>query len=122
MKKIYVLALIVLPLLSIKAQSVPTCSIDPSFHSEGIWPDSAMNFVSGTVGIPYAQNVTVSIPLDTTASGFTCTYNYIQLNSTSNNYNLPPGLSLTGTPSSFKFPGNAKSCMEIYGTPTTAGT
>ena len=113
-----------LPLFSLKAQTVPTCSIDPTFHSEGIWPDSALNFMSGTVGQPYLQNVTVVIPLDTTPVQTigTCTYAHITLQTSSNNYGLPPGLSLTGTPSTLVFPGNDSSCMAIYGTPTTAGT
>ncbi|MCX7729049.1 MAG: T9SS type A sorting domain-containing protein, partial [Bacteroidia bacterium] len=38
------------------------------------------------------------------------------------NYNLPPGLTLTGNPATLKFPGNANSCAIISGTPTTAGT
>ncbi|MHB8260405.1 MAG: T9SS type A sorting domain-containing protein [Bacteroidia bacterium] len=104
---------------------VPTCSIDPVFvasGAHGIWPDSTVNFVSGTVGQPYTQNATIVIPLDTVTSVLTCTYTSIDLQPTTNNYNLPPGLSLTGTPSNFVFPGNANSCMEIYGTPTTVGT
>jgi hypothetical protein len=120
MKKIYVL-LMLLPIFSLMAQ-VPTCSIDPTFHSEGIWPDSLINFVSGTVGQPYLQNVTVVIPLDTTVSGIPCTYSHFTLQTSANNYGLPPGLSLAGTPSNFVFPGNDSSCMIIYGTPTTAGT
>ncbi|HXU27056.1 MAG TPA: T9SS type A sorting domain-containing protein, partial [Bacteroidia bacterium] len=120
MKKIYLL-LLLLPLFSLKAQ-VPTCSVDPSFTAEGIWPDSATNFMSGTVGVAYAQNVTIRIPKDTVVSGTTYTYSTVNLQAPTNNYGLPPGLSLTGTPSNYKFPGNASSCMEIYGTPTTAGT
>ena len=120
MKKIYVL-LMLLPLFSLKAQTVPTCSIDPTFHSEGIWPDSALNFVSGTVGHPYLQNVTVKIPYDTVTSSGTFHYSHVDLQASSSNWGLPPGLSLTGTPTTFKFPGNDSSCMMIYGTPTTAG-
>ncbi len=124
MKKIYVL-LMLLPLFSLKAQ-VPTCSLNTTFihnHGEGIWPDSALNFVSGTVGVPYQQNITVNVPLDTTVTGFTCTYSYFQLNSTTNNYGLPPGLSLACTAHpNWQFPGNDSTCMIIYGTPTTAGT
>jgi len=123
MKKIY-LILLLMPFF-LKAQTVPTCSIDPTFASsgrEGIWPDSALNFISGNVGQLYAQNVTIVIPVDTTVSGITCTYSTVNLQPPTNNYGLPPGLSLTGTPSNYKFPGNASSCMEIYGTPTTAGT
>jgi hypothetical protein len=119
MKKIYLL-LFLLPLFSLKAQ-VPTCSVDPTFTAEGIWPDSAINFMSGTVGVAYAQNVTIRIPKDTLYGGVTYTYSTVNLQPSSNNYGLPPGLSLTGTPSNYKFPGNASSCMEIYGTPTTPG-
>jgi len=125
MKKIYVL-LMLLPLFSLKAQTVPSCSINPTFihnHGEGIWPDSALNFVSGTVGQPYVQNITVNVPLDTTVSGFPCTYSYFQLNSSTNNYGLPSGLSLACTAhTNFQFPGNDSTCMIIYGTPTTAGS
>lgn len=124
MRKIY-LFLFLLPLFNLKAQTVPTCSLDPTFLSsgaEGIWPDSAVNFISGTVGQAYAQNVTIVIPKDTVVSGTTYTYSTVNLQSSSTNYGLPPGLSLTGTPSNYKFPGNTASCMEIYGTPTTAGT
>ncbi|HTA61939.1 MAG TPA: T9SS type A sorting domain-containing protein [Bacteroidia bacterium] len=120
MKKVYLL-LLLLPLFSLKAQ-VPTCSVDPTFMAEGIWPDSATNFMSGTVGVAYAQNVTIKIPKDTVVGTTTFTYSTVNLQTSSNNYGLPPGLSLTGTPSNYKFPGNAASCMEIYGTPTTAGT
>ena len=123
MKKIYFL-LLLLPFISLKAQ-VPTCTLDPAFINsgrEGIWPDSATNFVSGTVGQAYLQNVTVVIPKDTVYSGTTYTYSTVNLQASSNNYGLPPGLNLAGTPSNFKFPGNDSSCMIIYGTPTTAGT
>jgi type IX secretion system substrate protein len=124
MKKIYVL-LMLLPLYSLKAQTVPTCSLNSSFIAsgkDGIYPDSALNFVNGTVGQPYLQDATIVIHLDTVVSGQTCTYSTINLQSSSNNYGLPPGLSLAGTPSNFKFPGNDSSCMIIYGTPTTAGS
>ena len=124
MKKIYALFLWV-SVFYLQAQTVPTCSLDPAFIAtgkEGIWPDSATNFVSGIVGQAYVQNVTIVIPKDTVSSIGTVTYSTVDLQPSSNNWGLPPGLSLTGTPSTFKFPGNAASCMEIYGTPTTAGT
>ena len=120
MKKIYLLFFTIATLsLNLKAQ---TCYIDHTEHHIGIWPDSATNFASGTVGIPYNQNVTIRVPYDTTGIPVlgTCTYKKLVLSNT--NWNLPPGLSLAGTPSSFSFPGNDSSCMVIYGTPTTAGT
>ncbi|HEX7413039.1 MAG TPA: T9SS type A sorting domain-containing protein [Bacteroidia bacterium] len=122
MKKIITSVALALTLNSFA--QVPTCSIDPVFVSSGlhgISPDSAVNFASGTVGQPYTQNATLIIPLDTVTTSFTCHYSHINLTNAST-CGLPPGLSLTGTPSTYIFPGNANSCMEIYGTPTTAGT
>lgn len=139
MKKIY-LALLALgfAFTAVKAQTVPTCSLDPTFIASpkvGVWPDSVTNFISGTVGQPYIQNITVKVPKDTTASGFTFCFNRFELSTPSSvtNYNLPPGLNfgsstaavnngtVNGSPA-FKFPGNANNCASVYGTPTTAGT
>ncbi|MCX8080880.1 MAG: T9SS type A sorting domain-containing protein [Bacteroidia bacterium] len=126
-------------LLLLKAWAqVPTCSLDPAFialNKYGIWPDSATNFVTGTVGINYLQNITVKVPKDTnTQIGKFC-FNRVVVSTPSNvtNYNLPPGLmfgsstaslsngTINGAPS-LKFPGNANNCASIYGTPTQSGT
>jgi hypothetical protein len=130
MKKIYFLLLLALPFLS-EAQ-VPTCTFDYTWLAtgkNGVWPDSATNFVGGNVGTPYIQNITVKVPYDTTATifGSTSTFHFDHIDLQTNittpaNYGLPPGLSLSGTPSNFKFPGNDTSCMVIYGTPTTVGS
>lgn len=130
MKKIYLL-LLLLPFIELSAQ-VPTCGYDHAFIAsgrKGVWPDSATNFVGGTVGAAYLQNVTIVVPKDTNATIFGSTQNFtfkeidLQTNiTTPANYGLPPGLSLTGTPSNYHFPGNDSSCMAIYGTPTTAGS
>jgi hypothetical protein len=99
-----------------------------------VWPDSATNFISGTVGVPYVQNITIKVPKDTTSSGITFCFNRFELTSPSaNNYALPPGLMIgSSTPAvangtvngapSLKFAGNANNCASIYGTPTTAGS
>ncbi len=110
---------------NIFAQS--TCTLDPVFVASpnyGIWPDSATNFVSGQVGVPYAQNITIKVPLDTVQTPIKICFTRMELLVPPSypNYNLPPGLSLTGNPSSLQFPGNANSCAIISGTPTTAGT
>lgn len=117
---------------------VPTCSLDPAFitmNKYGIWPDSATNFITGTVGVSYLQNITVKVPKDTnTQIGKFC-FNRIVVSTPSNvtNYNLPPGLmfgsstaslsngTVNGAPS-LKFPGNANNCASIYGIPTQSGT
>lgn len=104
-----------------------TCTLDPTFVASpkyGIWPDSATNFVSGQVGVSYAQNITVKVPLDTVQPPIKICFTRFELlvPSAYPNYNLPPGLTLTGNPSNLKFPANANSCAIISGTPTTAGT
>lgn len=139
MKKIYLtIFTIVAGLASVFAQTVPTCSLNPTFIASnkiGVYPDSATNFISGTVGVPYVQNITVKVPKDTTSSGITFCFNRFVLSTPTGtvNYNLPPGLLLgsstaavaNGTVNgavSLKFPGNANNCASIYGTPTTAGS
>lgn len=135
MKKIFTLALVIATNFII-AQT-PTCSLNPTFIAStkvGIWPDSATNFVQGTVGVPYVQNITVKVPIDTVTGFGTFCFNRVVLSNTIvTNYNLPPGLnfgsstaavangSIAGAPS-FKFPGGANNCASIFGTPTTAGT
>jgi len=129
MKKIYSFLLLALPIL---AAAQPTCSFDYAWLAQGksgVYPDSATNFVSGQVGVPYTQNITVKVPYDTTATifGSTSTFHFAHIDLQTNitnpvNYGLPPGLSLAGTPSTLKFPGNDTSCMIVYGTPTTAGS
>jgi hypothetical protein len=138
MKKIYfTIITLTITVSSILAQ-VPTCSLNPTFIASnkiGVWPDSATNFISGTVGIPYEQNLTVKVPKDTTSSGFKFCFNKFVLYTptTAVNYNLPPGLNIgssstitaNGTVNgaiSLRFPGGANNCASIYGTPTVAGS
>lgn len=137
MKRIYLsFAFIFLAIINLNAQ-VPTCSLDPVFVAspkKGIWPDSATNFIQGTVGITYVQNITVKVPKDTISSSIKFCFNRFVLSTPTGttNYGLPPGLNFgvnltalqNGTINSapsFKFPGNANNCAVIYGTPTTAG-
>jgi hypothetical protein len=132
MKKIYALILAISSLFAF-AQAPTTCSIDPAFlamNKAGIWPDSATNFIQGTVGVAYGQNITVRVPKDTVQSSITFCFNRIELSTPASytNFNLPPGLSFLAGPTVTtaagvnKFPGNASSCAVISGTPTTAGT
>lgn len=138
MKKIYVSLLAVVSSLTMISQTVPTCSLDAAFIASnrvGVWPDSATNFISGNVGVPYVQNLTVKVPKDTVQGPVRICFTRFEASTPSSitNYNLPPGLMLgsstaavgngtvNGAPS-LKFAGNANSCASIYGTPTTAGT
>lgn len=139
MKKIYLILIVIsASVASAYAQTAPTCSLNPTFVASnkiGVWPDSATNFISGTVGVPYVENITVKVPKDTSSGGITLCFNRFVLSTPTGitNYNLPPGLILgsstaavangtvNGAPS-LKFPGNANNCASIYGTPTTAGS
>lgn len=138
MKKIYLSLILFLAFTGIAFSQIPTCSLNTVFIAStkiGIYPDSATNFVSGMVGVPYLQNITVKIPKDTVSGGIRICFNRFVLSNPTGtvNYSLPPGLNfgsnlaaiqngtINGAPS-LKFPGNANNCAIIYGTPTTAGT
>lgn len=133
MKKIYFSIIALLGSFAMVSQTAPTCSLDAAFIASnkiGVWPDSATNFMVGTVGVPYVQNLTVKVPKDTVTSGFRFCFNRFVVSSGAavTNYNLPPGLMLGSSTSSVVsgstliFAGNANNCASIYGTPTTAGT
>ncbi len=132
MKKIFTLIVLLYFSSSVFAQSPPACQYDYTWLAlgkTGVWPDSATNFSPGLVGNAYTQHVTIKVPKDTSASIFggapqTFTFDRIELSNPTGytNYGLPPGLNLSCTPASCKFPGNDTSCLVIYGTPTTAGT
>ena len=139
MKKIYlILFTITATISSLLAQTVPTCSLNPTFISSnkiGIYPDSAANLMSGTVGVAYNQNITVKVPKDTVVTPIRACFTRFELSTPTGtvNYGLPPGLNFGSSTTalangtinaapSFTFPGNANNCASIYGTPTTAGT
>jgi hypothetical protein len=139
MKKIYLTILtIVASIASVDGQTVPTCSLNPTFiasNKVGVYPDSATNFISGVVGQLYEQNITVKVPKDTVSGPVQLCFNRFVLSTPSGtvNYNLPPGLmigssttavangTVNGSPS-LKFAGNANNCASIYGVPTVAGS
>ncbi|MCZ8286059.1 MAG: T9SS type A sorting domain-containing protein [Bacteroidia bacterium] len=138
MKKIYFSFFALIGSLTMVSQTVPTCSLDAAFiasNKVGVWPDSATNFMVGTVGVPYVQNLTVKVPKDTVQNPVRICFTRFEVSTPTGvtNYDMPPGLMLgsstaavnngtvNGAPS-MKFPGNANNCASIYGTPTTAGT
>jgi hypothetical protein len=127
MKKTYLFFTAVAALFSIHVNA-QTCTPDPAFiNTPGIHPDSATNFVSGTVGQPYNQNITVVVPQDTQVLPPplpAIPFDSIRMTGISN---LPPGLTYmcagTSNPTSLcTWLGNTNGCAAIYGTPTTAGT
>lgn len=138
MKKIYFSFFALVGSLTMVSQTVPTCSLDAAFiagNKVGVWPDSATNFIAGTVGVPYVQNLTVKVPKDTVKGILRVCFTRFEASTPTGitNYNMPPGLMLgsstaavnngtvNGAPS-LKFAGNANSCASIFGTPTAAGT
>lgn len=131
MIKIFTFFLVIISFSAI-AQAPTTCSIDPVFlamNKSGIWPDSATNFIQGTVGSPYGQNITIRVPKDTMQGILKFCFNRVELSTPASytNFNLPPGLSFLSGPTVttaagvYKYPGNATSCSVISGTPTAAG-
>jgi hypothetical protein len=127
MKKTYLFLTLVAALFSVHVNA-QTCTPDPTvLNDPGIHPDSATNFVSGTVGQPYSQNITVVVPQDTQVLPPplpAIPFDSIRMTGISN---LPPGLTYmcagTSNPTSLcTWLGNTNGCAAIYGTPTTAGT
>ena len=127
MRKLYLVIVSVVASLAFNLNA-QTCTVDPTvLNDAGIHPDSATNFISGTVGIAYLQNITVVVPQDTQVLPWpfpALAYDSVHMVSINN---LPPGLSYscTGTsnPTSLcTWLGNTNGCAAIYGTPTTAGT
>lgn len=123
MKHVYLLVF-VFALIQGSVSFGQTCAPDPQYASTpGIFPDSATNFVSGTVGVPYNQNITVTVPVDTTIGTppFTTTIPFDSVHLVSI-VNLPPGLTYMCAPGICTWNGGTSGCSAIYGTPTTAGT
>ena len=79
MKKIYLtIFTIVASIASVGAQTVPTCSLNPTFiasNKVGVYPDSVTNFISGVVGQLYEQNITVKVPKDTVSGPMQLSFN-----------------------------------------------
>lgn len=122
MKKIFSILALLICLTSQKTNAqILLCTPDPGFLAsgrDGIWPDSATNFNSGIVNMPYLQDVTVKVPYDTNSVFGNLIYQHVDVTSVTG---LPPGLSINPTPT-IVFPGNSANCVQITGTPTTAGT
>jgi hypothetical protein len=120
-KKLLIICLFLLSIAQVSEAQILYCTPDASFLAsgrDGIWPDSATNFNSGIVNVPYVQDITVKVPYDTNSAFGTLIYQHVDVTSV---IGLPPGLSIT-PPTTIVFPGNSVNCVQILGTPTTAGT
>ncbi|MEO0897853.1 MAG: T9SS type A sorting domain-containing protein [Bacteroidota bacterium] len=103
--------------------SLGQCTPDPQYTSTGFFP--AVLPVS-CENQPYNTTLTVVIPLDTVltiSNPFPLTVNVtidsIVVNAITD---LPPGITFDCNPTSCALPGGAASCIQLSGTPTTAGS
>lgn len=129
MKKIYVSIAACLTTCTTLFAQAPACVATYSnAGNSGVYPTQATNFVTGTVGVEYRQDLTAIVPDDTLSSGAKVCFSRFELSSPSGvtNFGLPPGLSLSGpaaaTASTYQFNAGQTSCAIVYGTPTAAGT
>ncbi len=100
------------------------CTPDPSLSGLIVPPaGSRFDTINGTpfvvlphgfVGQSYNEVLYFKIPSDTTAFGVQATINYAKLESV---LNMPPGMSLTCTPATCKFPGGSAGCASMGGVP-----
>jgi hypothetical protein len=102
------------------------CTPNPMYQDSifGVWPDTTTNFVSGTVGMPYFQQVDILVPSD---AGLVdpqfegVTLDSVQFTGISG---LPPGLAVacnSQTPAACTYLSDQLGCGVIQGTPTQAG-
>ena len=86
----------------------------------GAWPDTTTNFVNGTVGVPYVQELQFKVPLDATDVNPLLVGATIQSFTVTAVNGLPPGLSYACNTSNCTFNGGSVGCALLSGTPTTA--
>jgi hypothetical protein len=85
------LLFLIILVAAVSSQVSAQCVIDNSITTVGITPDSATNFVAGTVGVAYNQVIQVRAPVDSViiVGGFpvTAIINFIEVTTLSG---LPP--------------------------------
>ncbi|MEL6254988.1 MAG: T9SS type A sorting domain-containing protein [Bacteroidota bacterium] len=91
------------------------CTPDSSITGTGIFPDT---LVGTCAGLPYEEVINLIIPPDTIVQGFPATIDSLVLDSVAG---LPPGLNFFCLDGSCSIAGGSRSCVQVSGTPTTAG-
>ena len=120
MKKIFLsgfLFLIALIYTSI-TYAQPVCTPDSLATKPGVYPDSIAGLDTGTVGVAYADVITIVVPTDTIIFSILIVIDSIVLTGIKG---LPPGLVYACEPPSCSLPGGSSGCLLISGMPTTAG-
>lgn len=103
------------------AAAIAQCTPGPNY-ANGVYPDSATNFVSGCKDVPYEQVISLKIPADTNVNyqgtNVTATIQSIELLSVTG---LPTGFTLDCSTSNCKFNGGTTGCAVIQGTTSEVG-
>lgn len=103
------------------AMATAQCTPGPNYGN-GVYPDSATNFVSGCKDQPYEQVISLKIPADTNVvyngSTVNATINTIELLSV---VGLPTGFTLDCSATNCKFNGGTTGCAVIHGTTSEVG-
>ena len=93
----------------------PSCTPD-AFIGSCVSPDQGTALPNGEVDVAYTTVIQVSV--GNTAAGGSATVDNVEIT----NIVLPAGLTYTTNPANGIIPGGQNGCIEIAGTPTTAGT
>lgn len=118
MKKNLLLLFVLTFIVGLSAASAQVCTPDPQYTEPGVYPDSATNLAPAGVGVPYAETVTVIVPVDTTVEivpGFPQTLSMDSIVITGVT-GLPPGFTYDCAAVGCAFLGGTTSCLVITGT------
>ena len=118
MKRIALLIISLFILLATNQTVFGQCTPDPQYTSPGIYPATVPD---GCVNSPYSETITVIIPADTTVNIPPTLTVPIQSVELVNVLGLPPGVTYQCSAPNCLFPGNSTNCVQVSGTPTTAG-
>ena len=100
------------------------CTPDAQYTQAGIYPDSATGLPAAVALMPYAETVTVVVPVDTVVEvipGFPQTLSMDSIVIT-NVSGMPPGFTYACNVSNCAFPGGQSNCLIITGNPVLADT
>jgi hypothetical protein len=113
MKKVYLLSLFVLALNGLSSAQSCTPAV---VSADGIFPDSATNFMPAYQNTYYEQIITVKVPQDTAILPFPIPPLSIDSIKMVSLTGLPTGLTYACVPPSCGFPGGQTNCAKISGT------
>lgn len=111
------LSLLATSILGVAFLLAQDCTIDDSYTSPGIYPDTVQNLDTALVDVYFEQVLQVKALTDTTvdlgAGDQNIPVNWIRVDGVSG---LPTGFSYSCNPSNCIFPGGSNGCVVLYGT------